>query len=202
MPCQHRERRRHAGKRDAARHRRGEGRPDDLRSAQDLAAGRRLLGRGRRSLRRPAREERALLEPARRRRDDADRHLSDREDDVRQHRESRCPLPLPPPPLRRLVGRGSALADLQLLPARRLRDEAAVRRRERGDVAAAAAVPVPRRDRVQHATRGARPGIGNLPPREAGGPTIGCVSLRRDRLAAVLRWLRPAAKPAIWIGTT
>ncbi len=36
---------------------------------------------------------------------------------------------------------------------------------------------------------------------QTGGPTIGCVSLRRDRLAAVLRWLRPSAKPAIWIGT-
>ena len=35
---------------------------------------------------------------------------------------------------------------------------------------------------------------------QTGGPTIGCVSLRRDRLAAVLRWLRPEARPAIWIG--
>ena len=35
---------------------------------------------------------------------------------------------------------------------------------------------------------------------QTGGPTIGCVSLRRDQLASVLRWLRPAAKPAIWIG--
>ena len=35
---------------------------------------------------------------------------------------------------------------------------------------------------------------------QTGGPTNGCVSLRRDRLVTVLRWLRPAAKPAIWIG--
>jgi L,D-peptidoglycan transpeptidase YkuD (ErfK/YbiS/YcfS/YnhG family) len=35
---------------------------------------------------------------------------------------------------------------------------------------------------------------------QTGGPTIGCVSLRRDQLASVLRWLRPVAKPAIWIG--
>ena len=36
-----------------------------------------------------------------------------------------------------LVGRGSVLADLQLVPARPLRDETAVRRRQRGDVGAA-----------------------------------------------------------------
>ena len=36
---------------------------------------------------------------------------------------------------------------------------------------------------------------------ETGGPTVGCVSLPRDRLLHVLRWLRPAAKPAIAIGT-
>jgi len=37
---------------------------------------------------------------------------------------------------------------------------------------------------------------------QTGGPTIGCISLRRDQLAAVLRWLRPAAKPVIAIGTS
>ena len=37
---------------------------------------------------------------------------------------------------------------------------------------------------------------------QTGGPTIGCVSLRKDQLRAVLRWLRPAAKPVIAIGTT
>jgi L,D-peptidoglycan transpeptidase YkuD (ErfK/YbiS/YcfS/YnhG family) len=36
---------------------------------------------------------------------------------------------------------------------------------------------------------------------QTGGPTIGCVSLRRDQLVAVLRWLRPAAEPVIAIGT-
>ena len=35
---------------------------------------------------------------------------------------------------------------------------------------------------------------------QTGGPTIGCISLRKDQLVAVLRWLRPAAKPAISIG--
>ncbi len=36
---------------------------------------------------------------------------------------------------------------------------------------------------------------------QTGGPTIGCISLRRDELRTVLRWLRPAAKPVIAIGT-
>ena len=37
---------------------------------------------------------------------------------------------------------------------------------------------------------------------QTGGPTIGCVSLRRTELQAVLRWLRPAAAPRIAIGTS
>ena len=36
---------------------------------------------------------------------------------------------------------------------------------------------------------------------QTGGPTIGCISLRRDQLRAVLRWLRPDAAPVIAIGT-
>jgi L,D-peptidoglycan transpeptidase YkuD (ErfK/YbiS/YcfS/YnhG family) len=36
---------------------------------------------------------------------------------------------------------------------------------------------------------------------QTGGPTIGCVSLKKDELRAVLRWLRPADKPVIAIGT-
>ncbi len=36
---------------------------------------------------------------------------------------------------------------------------------------------------------------------QTGGPTIGCISLRRDQLAAVLRWLRPGAAPVIAIGS-
>ena len=35
---------------------------------------------------------------------------------------------------------------------------------------------------------------------QTGGPTIGCVSLRKDQLRAVLRWLRPADAPVIAIG--
>ena len=37
---------------------------------------------------------------------------------------------------------------------------------------------------------------------QTGGPTIGCVSLRRDQLATVLRWLRPESTPVIAIGTS
>ena len=37
---------------------------------------------------------------------------------------------------------------------------------------------------------------------QTGGPTIGCVSLRKDELRAVLRWLRPADAPVIAIGTS
>jgi L,D-peptidoglycan transpeptidase YkuD (ErfK/YbiS/YcfS/YnhG family) len=36
---------------------------------------------------------------------------------------------------------------------------------------------------------------------QTGGPTIGCVSLRKAELRAVLRWLRPADAPVIGIGT-
>lgn len=36
---------------------------------------------------------------------------------------------------------------------------------------------------------------------QTGGPTIGCVSLRKDQLRAVLRWLRPDDAPVIAIGT-
>ena len=37
---------------------------------------------------------------------------------------------------------------------------------------------------------------------QTGGPTIGCISLRRDQLRAVLRWLGPRAGPVIAIGTS
>ena len=36
---------------------------------------------------------------------------------------------------------------------------------------------------------------------QTGGPTIGCVSLRKAELRAVLRWLRPGAAPMIAIGS-
>jgi L,D-peptidoglycan transpeptidase YkuD (ErfK/YbiS/YcfS/YnhG family) len=37
---------------------------------------------------------------------------------------------------------------------------------------------------------------------QTGGPTIGCISLRKEELRAVLRWLRPDAAPVIAIGTS
>jgi L,D-peptidoglycan transpeptidase YkuD (ErfK/YbiS/YcfS/YnhG family) len=37
---------------------------------------------------------------------------------------------------------------------------------------------------------------------QTGGPTIGCISLRKDQLRAVLRWLRPGEAPVIAIGTS
>jgi L,D-peptidoglycan transpeptidase YkuD (ErfK/YbiS/YcfS/YnhG family) len=36
---------------------------------------------------------------------------------------------------------------------------------------------------------------------QTGGPTIGCISLRKPELRTVLRWLRPADVPMIAIGT-
>ena len=36
---------------------------------------------------------------------------------------------------------------------------------------------------------------------QTGGPTIGCVSIRKAELRAVLRWLRPGDRPVIGIGT-
>ena len=37
---------------------------------------------------------------------------------------------------------------------------------------------------------------------QTGGPTVGCISLRKAELRTVLRWLRPADAPVIAIGTT
>jgi L,D-peptidoglycan transpeptidase YkuD (ErfK/YbiS/YcfS/YnhG family) len=37
---------------------------------------------------------------------------------------------------------------------------------------------------------------------QTGGPTAGCISVRKGELRTVLRWLSPAAAPVIAIGTT
>jgi L,D-peptidoglycan transpeptidase YkuD (ErfK/YbiS/YcfS/YnhG family) len=37
---------------------------------------------------------------------------------------------------------------------------------------------------------------------QTGGPTVGCVSLRKEQLRDVLRWLRPDAAPMMAIGTS
>lgn len=46
------------------------------------------------------------------------------------------------------------------------------------------------------------PGSGIFLHAWVGGPTAGCVAVRRGRLLALLRWLRPRAHPRVAIGTT
>ena len=58
----------------------------------------------------------------------------------------------------------------------------------------------------QHVRCGTRPPFGGLGSgiflhAQTGGPTIGCISLRKPELRAVLRWLRPVDAPVIAIGT-
>jgi L,D-peptidoglycan transpeptidase YkuD (ErfK/YbiS/YcfS/YnhG family) len=57
---------------------------------------------------------------------------------------------------------------------------------------------------VEFNTRPAVPGLGSgiFLHAQTGGPTIGCISLRKEELRAVLRWLRPDAAPVIAIGTS
>ena len=57
---------------------------------------------------------------------------------------------------------------------------------------------------VEYNMRPAVPGKGSgiFLHAQTGGPTIGCISLRKDQLRAVLRWLRPRDAPVIAIGTT
>ena len=56
---------------------------------------------------------------------------------------------------------------------------------------------------IEYNMRPAVPGNGSgiFLHAQTGGPTIGCISLRKDQLRAVLRWLRPADAPVIAIGT-
>jgi L,D-peptidoglycan transpeptidase YkuD (ErfK/YbiS/YcfS/YnhG family) len=64
--------------------------------------------------------------------------------------------------------------------------------------------PYPHLAVIEYNMRPAVPGRGSgiFLHAQTGGPTIGCVSLRRDQLVAVLRWLRPADAPVIAIGTS
>jgi L,D-peptidoglycan transpeptidase YkuD (ErfK/YbiS/YcfS/YnhG family) len=57
---------------------------------------------------------------------------------------------------------------------------------------------------IEYNTRPVVPGRGSgiFLHAQTAGPTIGCVSLRKDELRAVLRWLDPADKPMIAIGTS
>jgi L,D-peptidoglycan transpeptidase YkuD (ErfK/YbiS/YcfS/YnhG family) len=57
---------------------------------------------------------------------------------------------------------------------------------------------------VEYNTRPVVPGRGSgiFLHAQTGGPTIGCISLRKEELRAVLRWLHPAGAPMIAIGTS
>ena len=57
---------------------------------------------------------------------------------------------------------------------------------------------------IEYNTHPAVPGRGSgiFLHAQTGGPTIGCVSLAKGQLRAVLRWLRPADAPVIAIGTS
>ena len=140
--------------------------------------------------------QRALGAPPRGRRHDAARDVPASDRRLRPRPEPGRPPPLPPASLRRLVGRGPALADVQPLPPRRLR------RRSRLSAAASEALwrstgrlPRVRVHRVQRRAGRARPRLGDLPARRHGQ--------RDERLRislaaaasclAVLRRLRPGA---------
>ena len=57
---------------------------------------------------------------------------------------------------------------------------------------------------IEYNTRPAVPGRGSgmFLHAQTGGPTIGCISLRKAELRSVLRWLRPGDAPVIAIGTS
>lgn len=57
---------------------------------------------------------------------------------------------------------------------------------------------------IEYNTRPVVPGRGSgiFLHAQTGGPTIGCISVRKDQLRTVLRWLRPADAPVIAIGTS
>jgi L,D-peptidoglycan transpeptidase YkuD (ErfK/YbiS/YcfS/YnhG family) len=56
---------------------------------------------------------------------------------------------------------------------------------------------------VEYNMRPAVPGKGSgiFLHAQTGGPTIGCISIRKAELRTVLRWLRPGDRPVIGIGT-
>ena len=95
---------------------------------------------------------------------------------TRSGRSLRVPAPAP----RRLVGRGPVLADLRLVPARSLRNAAALRDRERGNDETRARIRILAVISVRHAPVVPGRGSGIFLHAQTGGPTIGCVSLRKD----------------------
>ena len=187
----------------SADHRRSPPLQDDERRPSPLGPRRRrLLAPGRRAVDCPRGLERPRRPAPRGRRDDADRRLLDRQDDVRQRPEPGRPLPLPPPRLRRLVERGSTLADVQHLPARP--------RAGRGHRSARPRLASGRSRRayrhfavIEFNMRPVVPGRGSgiFLHARTGSSTNGCVSLPVPQLVSTLRWLDPAKRPRIVIGT-
>ena len=191
---------RHGG---AARHRRGAVGAQHDRGRAPLAARRRLLARGRRAVARARRPQRALGPPPRGRRDDPDRLVRDRADDLRQRAEPGRPLPLPAARLRRLVGRGSR--------PRRPTTRSATWRAARARAFAAAAIRCGARraptciSRWSSTTRPgrARARVGDLHPRRHGRADERLrQSLPATRLVRLLRWLRPELAPIVEIGAS
>src|SRR5215203_814642 len=150
---------------DAARNGRRSDADIDERQRAALAEGRWVLGRHRRPVDGLARRPRRLGEPARGRSHDARRHLRDRERDVRRRAESGRQLSVPPRTLRRLVGRGRALAVLQPVPPHALRLADAVSHGRRRPLEVADRVPAFRVHPLQRESGGARARVGDLPPR-------------------------------------
>src|SRR5205085_5812911 len=116
--------------------RRPEPRLDD-RLAAALAQEPALLAPGCRALAGLARTARRLRSQARGRPNDSRRGFRLSAGHVRHRARPGRSLPLPPDRLRRLVGRGPALALVQPLPPRALRLEAALSHDQRGPVALA-----------------------------------------------------------------
>ena len=202
MPAEPRERPGDAGHRAAAGDGRGQGGADDVRDAQHLAPRGRVLGRRRRPVYGAPRPQRALSNrregdgttPAGTFRIGRTMYGNEANPGVRfQYRRLRCGDWWDQDPS------SPTYNTFQHVPCG---NEAALRWWERRDVAAAPALPVPGGDRVQHAPRRAGPRLGIFLHAQTGGPTIGCVSLRKEQLRAVLRWLRPADAPVIAIGTS
>ncbi len=151
---------------DAAHHRRRTERPRDAGRPPALGEGRRLLAPGRRAVVGLARRTGRLGQPARGRPHDARWVVRHRAHDVRRRPEPGRPLPLSANRLRRLVGRGSAVAVLQPVPSPPLRGAPAVPRHDRRHVDLADRLPASRLHPLQHRSGRAGTRVGDLPTRE------------------------------------
>ena len=134
-----------------------------------------------------------LGEPARGRRDDADRHLCDRPHHVRQRGEPRRALPLPPPPLWRLVGRDPSSPTYNSFQHVACGTEPPFAGNSEG-MWQQPRPYLPRRRRVQHAPRRSRQGLRDLPARADRRADDRLHLASQAQLRAVLRWLRPPTR--------